>query len=170
LTAGAFDAEEARDMMLSSKRARAIAALVASCGAAAAAVAITAGPAAAAPAAAKPVVIVNCAGKAQVKPSSVVLTCADGGIGLEKLTWVSWKGVAFGSATEYENDCYPYCASGKAKVYTFPVLVTVWGARSRPGHAGQQYFSELTIIHTGSLSRPHLTVPQTETFGLAPNI
>jgi hypothetical protein len=155
-------------MLLSSRRSRAIAALIASCGAVAATVAAATGPAAAAPAAAKPVVIVNCTGHGQVEPSSYILTCADDGIGLEKLHWVSWKGVAFGSGTEYVNNCFPNCAAGK--FYTFPVLITLWGAKARPGHAGQQYFSELTLIHTGKLTRPHLRVPLTDTFGLLPNV
>jgi hypothetical protein len=157
-----------QNMMLSSRRSRAIAGLVASCGAVAAIVAIATGSAAAAPASAKPVVLVNCNGQGQVKPSSYLLGCADGGAGLEKLSWVSWKGVAFGSGTEYINNCYPYCAAGK--VYTFPVLITLWAPKARPGHAGQQYFSEMTIIHTGKLTRPHLREPLTDTFGLLPNV
>jgi hypothetical protein len=114
-----------------------------------------------------PVVAVNC-GKAEVRPSSFVLACADGGAILNKLHWVSWQSVAFGSGTEVVNSCVPTCVAGKA--YSFPVLVTVWGAKARPGHAGQRYFSEMTLIHTGSLHRPKFSLPRTQTFELFPNL
>lgn len=96
--------------------------------------------------AAKPVVF-NCT-KAQVRPGSFTLTCADGNDYLAGLHWVSWSGgAAFGRGTEHVNDCIPNCAQGHFHAY--PVLVTAWRAVARPGHPGQRYFSRLTDIYTG---------------------
>ncbi len=104
--------------------------------------------AAARPAAPRGDVLVNCAGRAQVRPGGYVLTCADGNDYLAGLHWVSWSGgAAFGRGTEHVNDCIPNCAQGHFHAY--PVLVTAWRAASRPGHAGQRYFGRLTEIYTG---------------------
>jgi hypothetical protein len=48
------------------------------------------------------------------KPESITLTCADGGVLIQKIEWLSWgpKG-AKGSAIYLENNCQPDCASGK---------------------------------------------------------
>lgn len=140
----------------SSGRTRWIAAAVGSCAAVAALVA--AGQAASAAQAAPvshSVVLINCSGKAQVRPSRYILTCADDGDYLTGIRWVSWGNVAFGSATEHIENCYPYCASRRNRWYTYPVLLTLWRAKSRPGHAGQTYFTRLTEIRTGSLKLPH---------------
>src|SRR6202035_4091104 len=79
--------------------------------------------AAARPAAPRGDVLVNCAGRAQVRPGGYVLTCADGNDYLAGLHWVSWSGgAAFGRGTEHVNDCIPNCAEGHFHAY--PVLVT----------------------------------------------
>jgi len=152
---------------LSSRRSRALGIAVASCAAIAAFAAAGTGFASTAASASHPVVLVNC-GTAHVKPSAFTLACADGGAGLTKLHWVSWKdGEAFATGTEYIKDCYPSCVSN-GKVYTYPVLITVWRAEARPGHGGQDYFTRMTIIHTGRLSRPHGKLPLTQTYDLSP--
>jgi hypothetical protein len=153
-------------MKLSSRRSRAIGAVIASCAAIAAIVGSGVGLATAAPVAARPVVLVNC-GKPQVKPSSYVLACADAGAYLNRLQWVSWQGVAYGSGTEFLNSCVPDCAAHH--FYSYPVLITLWRAEPRPGHRGQQFFSRMTVIHTGKLARPHETIPLTQTFDLFPS-
>ena len=153
-------------MKLLSARSRALGAAVAGCAAITALAASGTGLAATAAPAARPVVVVNC-GKAQVEPSQFVLACADGNAYLKGLHWVSWRTVAFGSGTEAVNDCTPTCVGGK--FYSYPVLITVWRPEARPGHHGQQFFSRLTVIHTGKLSRPHAaTLPLTQTFDLFP--
>jgi hypothetical protein len=154
-------------MKLSSRRSRALGIAVASCAAIAAFAAAGTGFASTASPASHSVVLVNC-GTALVKPSAFTLACADGGAGLTKLHWVSWKdGEAFATGTEYIKDCYPSCVSN-GKFYTYPVLITVWRAEARPGHGGQDYFSRMTIIHTGRLSRPHGKLPLTQTYDLSP--
>jgi len=123
-------------------------ALALTASAASVAVLASAAPAQARAAAPRGDVIVNCAGRAQVRPSTYVLTCADGNDYLAGLRWVSWAGgAAFARGTEHVNDCIPNCAQGPFHAY--PVLVTTWRAESRPGHAGQRYFSRLTEIYTG---------------------
>ncbi len=93
-------------------------------------------------------VLVNCSGRAQARPHSYVLTCADGNDYVAGLRWVSWSGAAaFGRGTEHVNDCVPNCAEGHFRAY--PVLITAWRAVPRPRHAGQRYFSRLTEIYTG---------------------
>jgi hypothetical protein len=154
-------------MKLSSRRSRAIGAVIASCGAIAAVVGSGAGLATAAAPAARPVVLVNC-GKAEVKPAGYVLACADAGAYLTRLHWVSWQAVAFGNGIEFLNSCVPDCAANH--FYSYPVLITVWRAEPRPGHQGQQYFSRMTVIHTGKLTRPHETLPLTQTFDLFPSL
>jgi len=67
------------------------------------------------------------------------------------------------------NDCVPSCADGR--FHSFPVLAALWRAEPRPGHAGQRYFTRLTIIYTGNRSyRAGGTlhrVPLTETLPLS---
>jgi hypothetical protein len=160
-------------MKLSSGRGRVLAGIVAGCALAAAmattAVAATTGSAAASPAAAKPVVLVNCSGAGQVKPHDYTLACADAGDSLTRMHWVSWANVAYGRGTEHIHDCYPYCAASK-KFVTYPVLLVLWRPESRPGHAGQRYFSRLTEIRTGSLALPHFhNLPRTMTWDIPPN-
>jgi hypothetical protein len=113
------------------------------------------------------VVIVDCHG-ARVKPGSVNHLCGDNSDYLSGLRWTSWKNVAYGSGTEHVNDCTPTCAAGT--VYAYPVLLTAWRAEPRPGHPGQRYFSRLTEIHTGRLTRPGAArLPLTFTWHLAPS-
>jgi len=151
----------------SSRRARVLVAAAASCGAAAAVFAAAAGSATAAPAA-RPVVIVTCAGKAVVRPSSYVLACADADTYLSRLHWPTWTGVAFGIGILRIDACFPSCAAGK--YYSFPVLVNLWRARLWPGHGGRLYFSRLTLVQTGSLKLPHNPdLPRTQTYDLSPS-
>jgi hypothetical protein len=151
-------------------RTRWIAGAVAGC---AAVTAIVAGAQAASAAsgtpAARSVVLINCNGQASAKPSGQVLTCADDGDYLSAAHWVSWKGVAFGSATEHIENCYQSCVSPSNHWYSYKVLVTLWRPEARPGHRGQFYFTRLTEIRTGSLKLPHdPNLKQAVTWDLAP--
>jgi hypothetical protein len=145
-------------------RARVVVAAAAGCGAAAAILAVGAGAATAAPAA-RPVVVVTCTGRTAVRPSSYVLTCADGNNYLTRLGWVHWSRVAFAVGTERINACFPTCAAGK--FYSFPVLVNLWRAQPLRRH-GLLYFSRMTLVRTGSLRLPHNPdLPRTETYVLS---
>lgn len=156
-------------MKSSSGRVRWIVAAVAGCGAVTALVTGTqAASAAPAAPASHAVVLINCSGKAQVRPSQYVLACADYGDYLTGIRWVSWKNVAFGSATEHIENCYPSCVARSNHWYTYPVLLTLWRAKAWPHHAGRDYFTRLTLIRTGSLKLPpKLTLSQTYTYPLA---
>lgn len=101
-------------------------------------------------AAAEVPVLVNCLKHGQVRPSQYILTCADANDYLTGLRWASWGTAAFASGTNTFNDCVPDCATGH--LHSFPVLVTLWRAEPLPGHAGQQYFTRITLIYTGKRS------------------
>ena len=103
----------------------------------------TTGPAAGVP------VVVDCAMRAQTRPGQFVLACADGGASLSGLHWASWgSSAAFADGVSTFNDCVPTCVAGHG--HSFPALVALWGAQPRPGHAGERYFTRMTIIYTGS--------------------
>jgi hypothetical protein len=108
---------------------------------------------AAAQAAKSHVVIVNCLGAGQIRPSKFVLTCADGNDYLTGLHWTSWPvtasagAAAFGRGTEHDNDCTPSCANGHT--HSFPVLITLWRSEPRRGHAGQRRITRITDIYPG---------------------
>ena len=51
---------------------------------------------------------------AEHKPKSITITCADGGVFVEKIQWSIWsKEGATGSGIYSENLCEPNCAEGK---------------------------------------------------------
>ena len=51
---------------------------------------------------------------AEHKPESITITCADGGIFVEKIQWSAWsKDGAMGTGFYSENLCEPNCAEGK---------------------------------------------------------
>jgi hypothetical protein len=94
-------------------------------------------------------VVLNCEMKAQTRPGSYVLACADDGAGLQGLHWTSWTPrLASGYGTEYENDCKPDCAQGH--IHYYPALVVLWGSGSVPGHPAERRYTEVTLIYPGS--------------------
>jgi len=116
-------------------------------------------------------VVVDCAMHARTRPGQFVLACADGAAYLAGLHWASWgSSAAFGNGTSTFNDCVPSCVAGHG--HSFPALVALWGAEPRPGHAGERYFTRMTIIYTGNRAYNaggklyHL--PQTVTEPLSP--
>ncbi len=94
-------------------------------------------------------VVVDCAVHAQTRPGQYILPCADGAAYLAGLHWASWgSSAAFADGISTFNDCVPACVGGHG--HSFPVLVALWRPEPRPGHAGERYFTRLTIIYTGS--------------------
>src|SRR5262245_13276300 len=54
----------------------------------------------------------------QVKPTSIILTCADGGLQVKDITWNTWNQQgASGEGTAWANDCTPNCAQGHFHEY-----------------------------------------------------
>ncbi len=102
-----------------------------------------AGSAAAAP----QYVVLNCLDKAQVKPGTISLACADNGIGLTHLHWTSWTPqLASAYGTNWENDCKPSCAQGH--VHNYPVVALLWGSATVKGHPGERRYTEATLSYT----------------------
>ena len=61
---------------------------------------------------------------AEYKPESITITCADGGIFVEKIQWSTWsKEGATGTGIYSENLCEPDCA--EAERVTAPVKLTL---------------------------------------------
>jgi hypothetical protein len=123
----------------------------------------TALAAAAAPSTPSQVVLVQCNGAGQVRPSgSNQPGCMPSNEFLTGLKWVSWRTVAYGSGTLKVNNCTPSSSCGPSKFTKYSILTVLWRAEPRPKHPGHDYFSRLTIIFTGSgKHRPHGPVAQT---------
>lgn len=94
----------------------------------------------------RPTVVVNCLGKQQVKPGTIVLACADYNSLIQKITWTSWtRELASGTGTLVQNDCLPDCAAGH--FHRYPVLVILWA--NQPYGTGQRY-TEITEMLPGA--------------------
>jgi hypothetical protein len=96
-------------------------------------------------------VVLNCLNKdkAQVKPGTISLACADDGIGLEHLHWTSWTPkLASAYATSWQNDCKPSCAGGHT--YDYPVVVVLWGSAAVKGHPTERRYLWATLSYTTS--------------------
>jgi hypothetical protein len=96
------------------------------------------------------VVLVQCNGNGQVKPSKTDEPgCMPSQEFFTGLKWTSWKSVGYGSGTLKVNNCTPTCANGKFIGY--PILTVLWRPEAWSGHSGQ-YFTRLTFIFTGKRS------------------
>jgi hypothetical protein len=93
-------------------------------------------------------VLLNCAGKQQVRPAQIVLACADGSAYLSGLHWASWQSLARASGTWRINDCTPYCARGT--FHSFPAVVTLRRPAPLPGHRNVRHYTRITIALPGS--------------------
>src|ERR1700757_3461332 len=72
-------------------------------------------------------VVVNCSGQPDVKPGSIIFTCADNTWAVDKIVWTDWSaGGAKGTGIEYRRSCVPNCAQG-SPTYS-PVTITLTGA------------------------------------------
>ncbi len=115
-------------------------------------------------------VVVSCAMHGQTRPGTYLLACGDGNAYVSKLQWASWgSSAAFASGSYAFNTCIPSCVAGHG--VSFPVLAVLWRAEPWSGHAGQRYFSRLTVIVTGSTAYKAggktYHVPATQTFPLS---
>ena len=95
-------------------------------------------------------VVLDCPGQsALVRPKTYILTCADGYVSLNKLSWTSWTpGLASATGTLVKNTCTPSCVAGHFKTYS--ALVVLWGKAAVKNHPGQQTYTRMTIIYPGS--------------------
>jgi hypothetical protein len=66
------------------------------------------------------------------KPKAITVTCADGGLYVDQISWKSWnKSGASGTGTFYENLCEPSCAEGEQ--VSAPVNITLTDLSPRKG-------------------------------------
>jgi hypothetical protein len=66
--------------------------------------------------------------KSEIAPATITLACADGGIGVEDLVWVSWTATqASGTGRVWVKDCKPNCAEGK--IITYPATIILSGVK-----------------------------------------
>ena len=94
-------------------------------------------------------VAVNCQGRAQVRPSTFTLACADANDYLAHLSWATWSpGMASAAGVQEENNCVPDCAAGHFRGY--PVDVVFWGTRTLHGQPGSQRYTEVTLLYPGA--------------------
>jgi hypothetical protein len=78
---------------------------------------------------------------AEYKPKAITLTCAVGGIFVEKIHWSSWsQEEATGTGTFSENLCKPNCAEGES--VTAPVNLTLSNLTE---HKGKFYLRTIDI-------------------------
>jgi hypothetical protein len=68
--------------------------------------------------------------KPKVRPDRIVISCADEGIFVDSITWISWGNrTAAGQGTLNVNTCRPNCAEGNFKQY--PANLTLKKVRTR---------------------------------------
>jgi len=66
------------------------------------------------------------------KPTTITITCADGGISVNKIKWSTWdKSGATGTGTFNENLCEPSCVEGKE--VSSLVTITLSDLKARKG-------------------------------------
>jgi len=121
-------------------------------------------------------VVLNCLNKAQVRPGTIALACADNGAGLTHLRWTSWTPeLASAYGTEWENDCKPSCAQGH--VHYYPAVVMLWGSATVQGHPGERRYTEATLSYPKGRPAVYVTscngtvvatYPATQTLPLGP--
>lgn len=93
-------------------------------------------------------VLFDCAGTAHVKPSTLVLACADAGDMLVRLHWHGWGGTrATATGSLSELTCVPSCVAGGTKRYPVTVAVTGLGLQG----ARAAYRQLLIVARRGDL-------------------
>lgn len=67
----------------------------------------------------------DCQGKLQVRPSSIVFACGDGGVYATGVSWSKWGTLsATATATMHANDCEPNCAAGHFHTYAAIIVAS----------------------------------------------
>lgn len=88
----------------------------------------------------------DCAGKPIVKPSSIVLTCADAGVSASGITWTGWGSTfAAGKGIASVNGCQPSCVAGRFTKYKIVLIAD--GAQRCPN--GQKAYARITEAWIG---------------------
>jgi hypothetical protein len=89
-----------------------------------------------------PVYVSDCGYGVEKQPTTITLTCADGGIRIESITWQSWNTVeASGSGTLLENTCNPDCSTGNYVSQDASITLGL----IKKDKSGNSVFSEVSI-------------------------
>ena len=84
------------------------------------------------------------------KPKAITLTCADGGLYVDEITWTTWsKTGATGTGTFFENLCEPNCAEGEQVSAPVKIALTELSPRN-----GKNYLRTLDISTQGGKDFP----------------
>jgi hypothetical protein len=87
--------------------------------------------------------VVGDCNKSQIKPSEIILACADGNAGVEHIHWTSFGGAtARGSGSYFYNTCTPSCVAGKVK--SDPV--TLSASQAKPCFDSQDDYRALSLV------------------------
>jgi hypothetical protein len=90
-------------------------------------------------------VVLNCSFRPVVKPGTIVLACADAGLGVDHLHWTRWtRHGAAGYGTFWENLCVPNCVDGH--IEHMPARIILRGSAAVKGHRGDRQYTELTAV------------------------
>ncbi len=82
-------------------------------------------------------------GKSQVRPQSLILTCADGNDLAKGLVWSKWSpSVAYARGVDTWNACVPYCAASKTW-YSTAATFTL----NKPVHTTRGWLFERLTVH-----------------------
>jgi hypothetical protein len=93
------------------------------------------------------VAVQGCTGKAEVRPSTFTISCADGNSYLTKLKWSAWGSTTASADGVYTvNNCDPYCAAGK--FVSSKAIVTLSKPKTFKG------LRVFTNLHVGYVSGP----------------
>jgi hypothetical protein len=96
-----------------------------------------------------------------VKPSEIILACADGNAAVDSVKWTSFGGaVATGTGVYGFNDCTPNCVSGK--VHSYPAKLAVAKAQACPD--GFNDYRSLKLTFTGKPPKGYRRVFKTKLF------
>jgi hypothetical protein len=90
-------------------------------------------------------VVLDCSRKPETKPGTIVLACADDGLGLKHLHWTKWTSHgAAGHGTFWEHLCIPDCADGH--IEKMPADVKLRGSAAVRGHPADRQYTRLTAV------------------------
>jgi hypothetical protein len=94
-------------------------------------------------------VVLDCTSTPLVRPADYIITCADGGVSFTHIHWTTWlPGFATATATDWVNDCTPFCYDGH--FHGYPAYIVFWGSAVVKGHPGEQQYTDLTVIYPGA--------------------
>ncbi len=113
-------------------------------------------------------VVFTCAGHAEMRPGTYILTCADDNNFFTRLSWTSWTStLASATGSQWVNGCIPNCAEGT--FHSYPVDVIFWRSEpvAHPAYPFERDFTRITVLYPGARPAYYVdgkpTYPQTWT-------